>query len=85
MTGVTVYNDSSSTVTVAYVQQGETEPLTDPIEAGGVRSFGSYRTGECSPAPLVALDPAGRIVARRDAPLCPGESWLIGEVPSASP
>ncbi len=85
MTGVYVSNYTPTTITVAYVRDGSTVSLSRPIETGGTATFGSYQGGECSPAPLLALDPSGRIVAQRDAPLCPSESWIIGTRPSGSP
>jgi hypothetical protein len=85
MTGVYVSNYTATTITVAYVRDGSPVSLSRPIETGGTTTFGSYHGGECSPAPLLALDPSGRIVARRDAPLCPSESWIIGTRPSSSP
>ncbi len=85
MTGVYVSNYTSTAITVAYVRDGSTVSLSRPIETGGTTTFGSYQGGQCSPAPLLALDPSGRMVAQRDAPLCPGESWIIGMRPSGAP
>ena len=84
MTGVTVLNDTATTITVGFVRDGAMITLAGPIEAGREATFGSYH-GTCSPAPVLALDPAGRVVARHDAPLCAADRWAVGAPRDASP
>lgn len=49
-----------------------------------VIAAGDIRSGRCTTSPLVALTEEGQEIARHDAPLCVGDTWVIND-PGVSP
>lgn len=45
----------------------------DVVYVDGIRG----ETGTCTDVPLIARDQAGRVIARKQPPLCRGETWSI--------
>ncbi len=83
-TGAYVNNYTETPITISRVDDGRRQGvLTEPIPPGASITFGSYSDG-CSDVLLVALDPSGTEVARRDK-MCAGDYWDIGPRPSRSP
>jgi hypothetical protein len=82
-TGAYVRNHTDTAITIARLQDGRRLGLGEPIPPGSSITFGSYADG-CSDVLLVALDPSGTEIARRDK-MCAGDSWDIAPRPSASP
>jgi hypothetical protein len=78
-----VVNYTGTPVTISYIHNQQTTPMDVTVDRETV-ALASFRY-ECSDGALVALDASGNEVARRDAPLCAGDTWVIGERPSASP
>ena len=81
--GPYVYNYTGTQLTISYVHNQQTTPMGVTVDNGGA-GLGLF-SGGCSDGTLLALDPAGQVVAQRDTPLCAGDSWEIGTRPSASP
>jgi hypothetical protein len=83
-TGEYVYNYTSTPVSIFYVHNGETLPMSEPIPVGGSATLNGF-SGGCSDGTLLARDASGSVVAKRDAPLCTGDTWNVGTPPSHSP
>ncbi|HEY4189570.1 MAG TPA: hypothetical protein VGM28_04040 [Candidatus Limnocylindrales bacterium] len=76
-------NRSGVPLDILYVHNGQTTPLhlTAPVDM--VSPLSAFRDG-CSDGTLLAIGPSGQEVARREAPICAGDTWTIGASPSPS-
>jgi hypothetical protein len=79
-------NHTNTVLTFAAIVDGESTPIAESAEPGesitliSGLAFSEHSViteGDCTKVDLVALDPAGREVARHPPPLCIDEVWVI--------
>ena len=72
-----VSNPTGETVQLMVIVDGQRTPIST-IEAGVTVSLGIYED-QCTSDVLLAQSLAGNEIDRRTEPLCPKESWIIGD------
>ncbi|MGH8936364.1 MAG: hypothetical protein ACRDXD_08920 [Acidimicrobiia bacterium] len=73
---VSVKNETDQRIHIFYPRPGREADL-GPVNPGNTVLVSG--TPECTDRPLIARNDAGEEVARREPPICHGETWVIGD------
>lgn len=79
-----ISNESGLAVEILWTGPGGDDAHYTDIPPGQVRGLHDYPVS-CAPSAMVAKTAGGRVLARTDRPLCPGDYWVIKAAGSPGP